>query len=142
MRMEWIEGRIKKSPLSTSEKKQIQDAYLELFHTEMRGNCDNCYHDALIEIYIKIKPMGNFILKSGVVIVYPDGKMYTNVNLTDTVAAWYLKQDSRNRNHFIKVKEAVKEDSDNTDSVSTEPASTEPTSTEPKSKIKQSKTKK
>lgn len=135
--MEWIEGRIKKSPLSASDKKQIQDAYLELFHTEMRGSCENCYHDALIEIYIKLKPMGNFILKSGVVIVYTDGKIYTNVNLTDSVATWYLKQDSSNRNHFIKVKEAVKEDSDNTDSVSAEPASTEP-----KTKIKQSKTKK
>lgn len=105
-------------PLSASDKKQIQDTYLELFHTEMRGSCDNCYHDALIEIYIKLKPMGNFILKSGVVIVYTDGKIYTNMNLTDSVASWFLKQEERNRNLFVKIKESNKVISEITESAS------------------------
>jgi hypothetical protein len=120
MRIEWIEGRLKMFPLSASDKKQIQDTYLELFHTEMRGSCDNCYHDALIEIYIKLKPMGNFILKSGVVIVYTDGKIYTNINLTDSVASWFLKQGERNRSLFVKIKESNKVISEITESASIE----------------------
>lgn len=111
MRPDWIEGRLFKSPLSLDDKKQIAGAYALEFGREMRGSCENCYHDALMEIYLKTRQMKDFILKSGVVFRF-NGIIYSNLNLTNEAARWYLKQDANNIKHFLKIKEEVKKVAD------------------------------
>lgn len=103
MRLEWILGRLDKSPLSTSDKSQIALAYAEIFKREMVGNCDNCYHDALFEIYLTLRPMtSRYKLKAGVAFRY-DGKIYTHLNITDSAAKWYLKQNKLHEAHFSHI---------------------------------------
>ena len=116
MRLDWIEGRLNKSPLNSEERKQIADAYAFEFGREMRGACENCYHDALLEIYFKIRPMKTYILRAGVAFRF-EGKIYTHLNLTDEAAIFYLKQSPEHAKHFIKFpknwnKKQVRKDSE------------------------------
>ena len=100
MRIDWIEGRLKKSPLSSNDKQQIALAYADIFKKEMAGNCENCYHDALFEIYLNLRPMtSKYKLKSGIAFRYKE-KVYSHLNITDEAAKWYLKQSKENEKHF------------------------------------------
>lgn len=64
-----------------------------------KTSCQQCYHDALIEICLYLKnhnTMANqkkYIMRAGFIIhspVFDGGKVYTNDNLTDDVAERYM----------------------------------------------------
>lgn len=101
------------SPYSTSDKSTIEDLYFEVLGKTFRPtSCQQCYHDAVIEIYCYIKKnnsmaeKSNYRLKAGVIINCPNfqgGKIYTNDNLTDKVAREFLKMFPEQSSIFQKM---------------------------------------
>ena len=90
------------SPFSNSDKESIEELYYEVLGKSfVPTSCQQCYHDALIEVYVYLKKNGkmaekcNYRLKAGAIICCPNfnnGEVYCNDNLTDEVAAEYLEQ--------------------------------------------------
>lgn len=109
---------------STSDKESIEMLYWEVLGKEFRPtSCQQCYHDALIEIYLylkkynKMKEKSKYRMRAGFIINCPafdGGKIYTNDNLTDAVAEKYLAKFPGNVDMFqelpkgFKVKSAKK----------------------------------
>lgn len=88
-----------KTTLSTSDKSEIELMYLEVLGKNfVKTSCNDCYHDAVIEMYLylkqngKMKEKSNYSLKNGVLLQMEFGSnmMYTNANLTDEAAEIYL----------------------------------------------------
>jgi hypothetical protein len=89
-------------PFSPLDKHRIEQLYAEALGKEFHPTtCQQCYHDALIEITLylrknkRMKAKCQYRLRAGVIINCPNfhnGEIYTNNNLTDEVAAEYLKR--------------------------------------------------
>lgn len=98
------------SPFSESDKASIASLYKEVMLKEFKPTtCQQCYHDALIEISLKLKKTKKmptkckYSLLAGFIISCPDfkgGKIFTNDNLTDKVAEEYLKKYPKMREYF------------------------------------------
>lgn len=105
------------APFSSYDKNTIEQLYYEVLGKEFKPtSCQQCYHDALIEIYVYLKKYGkmkekcNYRMRAGFIINCPtfhNGKVYTNDNLTDEVAAEYLKQFPKNVDMFQQVPTAT-----------------------------------
>lgn len=97
--IEELKGRFD-SPFSSNDKNTIENLYSSVLGKTFRPtSCQQCYHDALIEVYHYLKKNGkmaeksNFVLKAGAIIhspVFENGKIFTNDNMTDEVAMGYL----------------------------------------------------
>lgn len=95
---------------SSSDKESISELYREVLRKELkRTNCNDCYRDALIEVYNylktekKMKEKCAYSLLAGFIIQdFENGKMYTNANLTDEVAEGYLKRFPKQIQMFAK----------------------------------------
>lgn len=95
---------------SSSDKESISELYREVLRRELkRTNCNDCYRDALIEVYNylktekKMKEKCAYSLLAGFIIQdFENGKMYTNANLTDEVAEDYLKRFPKQIQMFAK----------------------------------------
>lgn len=110
------------SPYCDSDKKLIARLYFEVLRKEFRPtSCQQCYHDAVIEIYLTLKKNKkmpkkcNYKLVAGFIISCPDfmgGKIFSNSNLTDKVAKEYLKMYPKMEKYFAEIPEAA-EDAEN-----------------------------
>lgn len=88
-------------PFSASEKALIVRMYGDVLGKTFRPTtCQQCYHDALIEIYLYLKKNKtmkkkcSYKLRAGFIISCPtfhDGQIYTNDNLTDKIAEEYME---------------------------------------------------
>lgn len=117
--IEDLKGRFD-TPFSSFDKETIEELYYEVTgRSFVPTSCQQCYHDALVEIVYFLKKNGkmaeklNFRLKAGAIINCPSfmgGKVFSNENLTDEIAANYLKAFPEQ----IDVFEAVPEDFDPT----------------------------
>lgn len=95
---------------SSSDKERIEMLYWEVLGKELKPtSCQQCYHDALIEIYLylkkynKMKEKSKYRMRAGFIINCPafdGGKIYTNDNLTDDVAERYLARFPQNVEMF------------------------------------------
>ena len=107
--VEELRGRFD-APFSSSDKAHIVRLYWEVLGKEFKPTtCQQCYHDALIEVYLylkkynKMKEKCNYRMRAGFIISCPrfaNGKIYTNDNLTDEVAEEYLAQFPKNVDMF------------------------------------------
>ena len=107
--VEELKGRFE-APFSSSDKAHIVRLYWEVLGKEFKPtSCQQCYHDALIEVYLylkkynKMKDKCNYRMRAGFIISCPrfaNGKIYTNDNLTDEVAEEYLAQFPKNVEMF------------------------------------------
>ena len=98
------------APFSNVDKSTIVELYGEVLgKTFQHTNCQQCYHDALIEIVLYLKnekrmaEKCNYRLRAGYIINNPhfrSGKIYTNENLTDEVSAEYLEMYPDNKSMF------------------------------------------
>lgn len=103
------------SPFSTADKASIRSLYRDVLAKELRQtNCQQCYHDALIEIYLylknhdEMKARSNYQMRAGFIIACPTfrgGMVYTNDNLTDEVAEEYMDKFPMQAKYFDKVGE-------------------------------------
>ena len=90
------------APFNQVDKDAIERTYKAVIgRTFVQTSCQQCYHDAVLEIYHHIKKYGKmaevkkYNLKAGAIINCPNfqgGKVFSNENLTDDVAAEYLKK--------------------------------------------------
>lgn len=90
------------APFNQADKDAIERTYKAVIgRTFVQTSCQQCYHDAVIEIYHHIKKYGKmaevkkYNLKAGAIINCPnfqEGKVFSNENLTDAVAAAYLEE--------------------------------------------------
>lgn len=101
------------SPFDATDKAVIETLYFEVTRKRfVPTTCQQCYHDALIEIYLKLKKEKampktcNYAMKAGFIISCPDfyhGKIFTNENLTDKVAHEYLTKYPHMEKYFQKI---------------------------------------
>ena len=97
------------------EKRMVARLYMEVLGKEFQPTtCQQCYHDALIEVYLYLKnnktmaKRCNYRLRAGFIISCPDfksGKIFTNDNLTDAVAKEYLAKYPKQEKMFQKLPE-------------------------------------
>ena len=90
------------APFNQADKDAIERTYKAVVgRTFVQTSCQQCYHDAVVEIYHHIKKYGKmaevkkYNLKAGAIINCPNfqkGKVFSNENLTDEIAAEYLKE--------------------------------------------------
>lgn len=121
---------------SPSEKGTIKRLYSAVLGKTFRvTSCQRCYHDAVIEIALylrknkKMEEKKNYELRAGYIIHTPefhDGKIFTNDNLTDEVAAEYLKKYPQKARFFARIPEETAETAAN------EPKNTDVASSSPK----------
>lgn len=100
---------------STAEKQQIRTLYeLTFGRTFRQTSCQRCYHDAVIEIYLKlrkmkkIEPKCSYRMRAGFIVSCPTfhgGKIFTNDNLTDEIAEEYIALFPNQSAMFDKVAE-------------------------------------
>ena len=96
-----------------TDKAVIETLYFDVTRKRfVPTTCQQCYHDALIEIYLKLKKekampkQCNYVMKAGFIISCPDfynGKIFTNENLTDKVAHEYLTKYPQMEKYFQKI---------------------------------------
>lgn len=105
----WNAGDVR--PYSDAERVEIEKMYTAVLGCQIRTcNCSEKWRDAVIEMYVYLKKNGKmhtksqYTLKAGVVI-QPDGTsdVYTNANLTDAVAAEFLKKYPAAKGLFEKI---------------------------------------
>ena len=105
----WNAGDVR--PYSDAERVEIEKMYTAVLGCQIRTcNCSEKWRDAVIEMFVYLKKNGKmhtksqYILKAGVVI-QPDGTsdVYTNANLTDAVAAEFLKKYPAAKGLFEKI---------------------------------------
>lgn len=106
------------APFSGEQKAEIVRLYkIVLGKNFIPTSCQTCYHDAVIEMAIHLKRYTmakdlNYWLRAGYIIKSPQfmgGKMFTNQNLTDEVAAAYLKQFPQAAKFFSKIPDPAPE---------------------------------
>lgn len=106
------------SPYNQSDKVVIERLYLLVLGKRFRPtSCQNCYHDAVIELYLyanKNTKMTErkYLLKAGAIIntpIFDNGKVYSNANLTDDVAERFLSMFPEKVVLFQKVPEKTAE---------------------------------
>lgn len=91
--------------------------YFEVLRKEFKPtSCQQCYHDAVIEIYLTLKKNKkmpkkcNYKLVAGFIISCPDfmgGKIFSNSNLTDKVAKEYLEMYPKMEKYFAEIPETA-----------------------------------
>lgn len=100
------------SLLTLSQKEEISRLYkLVLAKNFIKTSCNDCYKDALIEMYAylkkhgKMKEKSNYTLKNGALIQLEFGssEMYTNANITDEIAEKFLSENPNNRRFFSEL---------------------------------------
>lgn len=101
------------SPFGAADKAAIEKLYIMVARKQfVPTTCQQCYHDALIEIYLTLKnskampEQCNYRMKAGFIISCPDfyhGKIFTNENLTDKVAHEYLTKYPHMESYFQKI---------------------------------------
>lgn len=88
------------APFSSLDKARIEKLYDAVLGKHLKKtNCQQCYHDALIEIYLYLKrekkmaERSKYVMRAGFIIhspLFKGGKVFTNDNLTDEVAEEYM----------------------------------------------------
>ena len=99
----------KVSAFSTTEKREIETLYPEVLGKEfVKTSCNDCYRDAVFEMYAYLKKNGKmkeksvYRLKNGALLQmgFGSGEFFTNANLTDEAAERYLNLKPQGINLF------------------------------------------
>lgn len=106
------------TPYSSAEQATIERLYYEVLGKHLNGcRCPDKWHDAVLEInsYIKkhgkMKEKSNYKLRAGVILqIAGSSEIYTNDNLTDEVAAAFLKEHPNAAGRFEVIPTAATDD--------------------------------
>lgn len=122
---------------SSSDRLFIKEAYELLYGKPIKNTaCSNCYRDAYILIYTKLKKDGTmpkekkFILLNGVLLHALNGQVFTNSNLTDEIAMDALNENPNRLDLFSKYPDNYKELCEARKTLKEEAAGKEPKSNE------------
>ncbi len=105
------------TPYSSAEQATIERLYYEVLGKRLSGcRCPDKWHDAVLEINSYIKKHGkmkeklNYKLRAGVILqIAGSSEIYTNDNLTDEVAAAFLKEHPNATGRFEVIPTAKKD---------------------------------
>mgnify|MGYP000649246989 FL=1 len=105
------------TPYSSAEQATIERLYYEVLGKRLSAcRCPDKWHDAVLEInsYIKkhgkMKEKSNYKLRAGVILqIAGSSEIYTNDNLTDEVAAAFLKEHPNATGRFEVIPTAKKD---------------------------------
>lgn len=106
------------APLTANDKDEIESLYTQVLDKKfVRTSCNDCYHDAIIEMICYIKKHGKmkekcaYKLKNGVLLQMEFGSsdLYVNETLTDEIAEQYLAKYPDNILFFAEYPEDWKE---------------------------------
>lgn len=108
------------APFSIADRERIAELYEAVMGRALRRtNCQQCYHDAVIEVYCfmqknkKMADRSKYVMRNGFIIqspVFRSGKIFTNDNLTDEVAEEYMEMFPNKRAMFdLRVSTGTKE---------------------------------
>ena len=113
-----LRGRSNSSPFNSQDKRSIEELHREVIGYDMKPTtCQNCYHDALILIILRLKKTTamaqdrQYQLRNGFIIhspIFHQGAIFTNANLTDDIAREYLERFPANSTMFSKIPKAAK----------------------------------
>lgn len=103
------------APYSVQDKESIAELYsIVLGKRFVPTTCQQCYHDAVIELYLYtknhdsfMKKKSKYVMRAGFIIQCPSfhkGEVFTNANLTDKIAEEYLKKFPKQKDYFDVVK--------------------------------------
>lgn len=122
---------------SSTDRLFIKETYEFLFGEPITNtSCGNCYRDAYVLIYSKLKKEGimpkekKFILLNGVLLHALNGQVFTNANLTDEIAMDALNENANRLDLFAKYPDNYKELCDARKTLLAEKSSVEPKSNE------------
>ena len=103
------------APFSVEQKRLISQMYPEIMGKPFRRTaCQRCYHDAVIEMAVKLRKeqkmrekcdyhmRAGFIIRCG---DFDNGEIYTNANLTNDLARRYLERFPQKRVMFDRIPE-------------------------------------
>lgn len=103
------------APFSIEQKRLIAQMYPEITGRPFRRTaCQRCYHDAVIEMAVKLRKEQkmrekcDYHMRAGFIIRCGDfdgGEIYTNANLTNDVARRYLERFPNKRKMFDRIPE-------------------------------------
>jgi len=103
------------APFSIEQKRLIAQMYPEIMGKPFRRTaCQRCYHDAVIEMAVKLRKEQkmrekcDYHMRAGFIIRCGDfdgGEIYTNANLTNDVARRYLERFPQKRVMFDHIPE-------------------------------------
>ena len=100
---------------SSSDRLFINDMSVVVLSKCVRNSsCSDCYRDAFLEIYHKLKMLGTmpkekkFVLRAGVLLHF-NGKMYVNENLTDDIAVAAISDNVGRKDLFQKFPDTLDE---------------------------------
>jgi len=103
------------APFSVEQKRLIAQMYPEILGKPFRRTaCQRCYHDAVIEMAVKLRKEQkmrekcDYHMRAGFIIRCGDfdgGEIYTNANLTNDVARRYLERFPAKRVMFDRIPE-------------------------------------
>lgn len=106
------------APLTANDKDEIESLYTQVLDKKfVRTSCNDCYHDAIIEMICYIKKHGKmkekcaYKLKNGVLLQMEFGSsdFYVNETLTDGIAEQYLAKYPDNILFFAEYPDDWKE---------------------------------
>jgi hypothetical protein len=107
------------APFSIEQKRLIAQMYPEILGKPFRRTaCQRCYHDAVIEMAVKLRKEQkmrekcDYHMRAGFIIRCGDfdgGEIYTNANLTNDVAKRYLERFPQKRAMFDRIPEETAE---------------------------------
>jgi hypothetical protein len=107
------------APFSIEQKRLIAQMYPEILGKPFRRTaCQRCYHDAVIEMALKLRKEQkmrekcDYHMRAGFIIRCGDfdgGEIYTNANLTNDVAKRYLERFPQKRAMFDRIPEETAE---------------------------------
>ena len=106
------------APLTANDKDEIESLYTQVLDKKfVRTSCNDCYHDAIIEMICYIKKHGKmkekcaYKLKNGVLLQMEFGSsdLYVNETLTDEIAEQYLAKYPDNILFFAEYPDDWKE---------------------------------
>lgn len=116
------------APYSVQDKESIAELYsIVLGKRFVPTTCQQCYHDAVIELYLYtknhdsfMKKKSKYVMRAGFIIQCPsfhNGEVFTNANLTDKIAEEYLKKFPKQKDYFDVLTAPKKEETQETEEV-------------------------
>ena len=110
-----LEHRLRSNTQTPDDAEWLDSAYQAVFKQSINRHCVNCLYDAFILLRISFKNNARqlkaqlecrYRLKAGVVLRVDNDKgkvLYTNANLTDDIAAQWLREYPETRHYFSQV---------------------------------------
>ena len=107
--------RLQTNTQTPDDAEWLDSAYQAVFKQSINRSCVNCLYDAFILLRIRLKNDAprlkaqlecHYRLKAGVVLHVDNGKgvdLYTNANLTDDIAAQWLREHPETRHYFSRL---------------------------------------